>query len=191
MEEDETIAAYSTRINDMANQAFALGEPKSNEKHVRKVLRSLPKRFESKVTATEETQDLTDMRLDNLIGNLTTYAIKFDSTELVKKKGIVLNASCNEGGKKNISNSSIICTAKEARKKGPTTTRWVTTSHQQEQRIPNFIRKTMADHQQGRSSERKYVWRCYHYGRKGHIAPYFYKVYGRDEPSTTHPRCSG
>ncbi|GAA0179111.1 hypothetical protein LIER_29932 [Lithospermum erythrorhizon] len=54
MKDDESITAYNTRINDMANQAFGLGEPMSNEKKVRKVLRSLAKRFESKVTTIEE-----------------------------------------------------------------------------------------------------------------------------------------
>ncbi|GAA0184968.1 hypothetical protein LIER_32256 [Lithospermum erythrorhizon] len=54
MEEDETITSYSTRINDMANEAFALGEPMTNEKQVRNVLRSLPRRFESKITTIEE-----------------------------------------------------------------------------------------------------------------------------------------
>ncbi|GAA0171616.1 hypothetical protein LIER_25604 [Lithospermum erythrorhizon] len=33
-EEDETITTYNMRINDMANEAFALGEPMSNEKQV-------------------------------------------------------------------------------------------------------------------------------------------------------------
>ncbi|GAA0169713.1 hypothetical protein LIER_24133 [Lithospermum erythrorhizon] len=53
----------------------------SNEKQVRKGWRSLPKRFESKVTIIEEALDLTNMRLDDLIGNLTTFEMKFDSTE--------------------------------------------------------------------------------------------------------------
>ncbi|GAA0160024.1 hypothetical protein LIER_16671 [Lithospermum erythrorhizon] len=53
-EEDKTITAYSTKINDMANEAFALGEPMSNENQVRKVLRSPPKRFENKVTGIQK-----------------------------------------------------------------------------------------------------------------------------------------
>ncbi|GAA0145417.1 hypothetical protein LIER_05615 [Lithospermum erythrorhizon] len=69
----------------------------TNEKQVRKVLRSLLKRIESKVRAIEEVHDLTDMRLDDLIGNLITYEMKFDSTKLIKKKGIAFNVSCKEG----------------------------------------------------------------------------------------------
>ncbi|GAA0183325.1 hypothetical protein LIER_30753 [Lithospermum erythrorhizon] len=35
MEEDETITAYNKRINDMENEAFALGEPMSNKNQMR------------------------------------------------------------------------------------------------------------------------------------------------------------
>ncbi|GAA0161968.1 hypothetical protein LIER_18163 [Lithospermum erythrorhizon] len=97
IEEDETITTYSTRINDMANEAFALGEGKSNEKKVRKVLRSLPKRFKNKVIAIEEAQDLSNMKSDELIENLTTFEIKMDSIDTIKKKGIALKASCKDG----------------------------------------------------------------------------------------------
>ncbi|GAA0153072.1 hypothetical protein LIER_11394 [Lithospermum erythrorhizon] len=85
----------------MANEAFALGEPISNEKQVRKVLRSIPPRFESKVTSIEEAQDLSIMRLDDLIRNLTTYEMKIDSTEPAKKKGIALSVSHRKGSIKN------------------------------------------------------------------------------------------
>ncbi|GAA0149080.1 transmembrane signal receptor [Lithospermum erythrorhizon] len=44
MEEDETITTYNSKIKDLANESFALGERISNEKLVRKVLRTLPKR---------------------------------------------------------------------------------------------------------------------------------------------------
>ncbi|GAA0167549.1 hypothetical protein LIER_40401 [Lithospermum erythrorhizon] len=62
MEEDETIATYNSKIKDIANESFALGERRSNEKLVRKVLRTLPKRFAHKVTTIEEVQNLTTMR---------------------------------------------------------------------------------------------------------------------------------
>ncbi|CAM8918375.1 unnamed protein product [Rhodiola kirilowii] len=41
MQEDETIADFNTRVLDISNEAFALGEPMSEEMLVRKVLRSL------------------------------------------------------------------------------------------------------------------------------------------------------
>ncbi|GAA0154433.1 hypothetical protein LIER_37880 [Lithospermum erythrorhizon] len=69
----------------------------TNEKQVRKVLRSLHKKFENKVTAIEEAQDLSNMRLDELIGNLTTFEMKLESSGTDKKKGVALNVSCKDG----------------------------------------------------------------------------------------------
>ncbi|GAA0162653.1 hypothetical protein LIER_18695 [Lithospermum erythrorhizon] len=69
----------------------------TNEKQVRKVLRSLHKKFENKVTAIEEAQDLSNIRLDELIGNLTTFEMKLESSGTDKKKGVALNVSCKEG----------------------------------------------------------------------------------------------
>ena len=54
MGEEETIAEFRVHIHDMANASFALGEKMPDEKLVRKILRSLPKRFAMKVTAIEE-----------------------------------------------------------------------------------------------------------------------------------------
>ncbi|GAA0155188.1 hypothetical protein LIER_12970 [Lithospermum erythrorhizon] len=45
----------------------------NNKKMVRKVLRTLPKRFAHKVTAIEEAQDLTTMRLDEGDHNETNF----------------------------------------------------------------------------------------------------------------------
>ncbi|GAA0175127.1 hypothetical protein LIER_28367 [Lithospermum erythrorhizon] len=67
-----------------------------NEKLVRKVLRTLPKRFAHKVTAIEEAHDLTTMRFDELIENLTTFEMMFESMESNKRKGIALQASCED-----------------------------------------------------------------------------------------------
>lgn len=38
-----------------------------------KILRSLPDRFQPKVTAIEEAQDVDNLKLDHLVGNLQTY----------------------------------------------------------------------------------------------------------------------
>src|ERR1044072_7161334 len=54
MGEDQTIAEFHMQIRDIANSSFALSEKMSDEKLVRKILRSLPKRFAMKVTAIEE-----------------------------------------------------------------------------------------------------------------------------------------
>ncbi|GAA0164800.1 hypothetical protein LIER_20350 [Lithospermum erythrorhizon] len=68
----------------------------NNEKLVRKVLRTLPKRFGHKVTAIEEAQDLTTMSLDELIGNLATFEISLNEGDSSKKKSIALKVSSED-----------------------------------------------------------------------------------------------
>ncbi|GAA0173441.1 hypothetical protein LIER_41523 [Lithospermum erythrorhizon] len=68
----------------------------SNEKLVRNVLRTLPKKFAHKVNSIEEAHDLTTMRLDELMGNLTTFEMSLDDGESTKKKGIPLKATAED-----------------------------------------------------------------------------------------------
>ncbi|GAA0184967.1 hypothetical protein LIER_32255 [Lithospermum erythrorhizon] len=42
------------------------------------------------------------MRLDDLIGNFIICEMKFDSTKMVKKNGVALNASCREGDEEDL-----------------------------------------------------------------------------------------
>lgn len=53
MQEDETIVEFNVRLFYIFNESFALGEKILEEKLVRKFLRSLPKKFDMKVTAIE------------------------------------------------------------------------------------------------------------------------------------------
>lgn len=50
MKEGETITEYNVRLGDIANNSFSLGKKMSEEKLVRKILSSLPKRIYMKVT---------------------------------------------------------------------------------------------------------------------------------------------
>ena len=52
------------------NSAFNLEETIPEPKIVRKVLRSLPKRFYAKITAIEESKDIDQIPLTELVGNL-------------------------------------------------------------------------------------------------------------------------
>jgi hypothetical protein len=54
MYEYESISDCNIRLRDIANTSFALGEKMSDEKLARKILRSLPKKFDMKVTTIEE-----------------------------------------------------------------------------------------------------------------------------------------
>ena len=52
------------------NSAFNLGETIPEPKIVRKVLRSLPERFHTKIIAIEESKDIEKIPLTELVGNL-------------------------------------------------------------------------------------------------------------------------
>ncbi|KAG8482441.1 hypothetical protein CXB51_024482 [Gossypium anomalum] len=86
MQEIETIEGFYARVCDLANQAFALGSDYSNSKLVRKVLRSLLERFNIKVTAIKEANDINAMRIDDLIGSLQTFEINLEEAKKGKSK---------------------------------------------------------------------------------------------------------
>ena len=70
MEEDESFDEFYAKLKDIMNLAFNLGETIPEPKIVRKVLRSLPKRFHAKITAIEESKGINKIPLIELVGNL-------------------------------------------------------------------------------------------------------------------------
>jgi hypothetical protein len=64
---------------------------------VRKILRSLPKRFAMKVTAIEESQDIFNMRVDELIGSLQTFEMGLIEGTENKTKSIAFVSNTEEG----------------------------------------------------------------------------------------------
>ena len=51
MEEDECFNDFEVKLMDIVNQSYQLGDPYSDRRVKQKIMRSLPARFESKVTA--------------------------------------------------------------------------------------------------------------------------------------------
>ena len=58
---------------------FNLGEKTEDSKVVRKILRSLPESFQAKATAIEESKDLDEIKIQELIGSLQTYELGLPS----------------------------------------------------------------------------------------------------------------
>ncbi|GKA25567.1 retrovirus-related pol polyprotein from transposon TNT 1-94, partial [Tanacetum coccineum] len=85
--EDESIDSAFAKFNTIITSLKALDEGHSSKNYVRKFLRALHPKWRAKVTAIEESKDLTSLSLDELIGNLKVYEmiIKKDS-EIVKAK---------------------------------------------------------------------------------------------------------
>ncbi|CAM8902943.1 unnamed protein product [Rhodiola kirilowii] len=97
MKEDETIVEFNSRVLNLSNELVALGVSMKEETLVRKLLRSLPQRFAMKVTAIEEAQDITTMKLDELMGSLRTYEMNFpDDVKTKKAKGVTRKAVVTE-----------------------------------------------------------------------------------------------
>ena len=67
---------------------LTLGEKISDEKLVRKILRSLPKRFDMKINAIEEDQDISSLKVDELIASLQNFKLNVNNKTDKKSKGI-------------------------------------------------------------------------------------------------------
>ena len=74
--EDEIIAKYFLRVNEVTNMIRGLGEEVKEEMIVQKLLRSLPMRFNAKISAIEEMVNLKDLKMDQLHGTLTIYEVR-------------------------------------------------------------------------------------------------------------------
>lgn len=98
MKEDEFISDFDIRLCDIDKISFALGEKMSEEKLVRKILKSLPKKFDMKVAAIEEAQDLSSIKVDELIGFLQNFGMAINDRYENKNMSIkfVSNTEENE-----------------------------------------------------------------------------------------------
>ena len=81
MEEDESFDEFYAKLKDIINSAFNLGETIPEPKIVRKVFRSLPERFHTKITTIEESKDIDKIPLTKLVGNLQTYELGLSRIE--------------------------------------------------------------------------------------------------------------
>ncbi|GKE61232.1 hypothetical protein Tco_1511599, partial [Tanacetum coccineum] len=86
--EDENIDSAFARFNTIITSLKALDECYFSKNYVRKFLRALHPKWRPKVTAIEESKNLTSLSLDELIRNLKAHEmiIKKDY-EIVKAKG--------------------------------------------------------------------------------------------------------
>ncbi|KAK0598426.1 hypothetical protein LWI29_034593 [Acer saccharum] len=96
MGEDECFNDFEIKLMDIVNQSHQLGDPYSDRRVKQKIMRSLPDRFESKVTAIEENSGYMDMKPSEVIGRLLAYESRkapSTTTPPKKSKGIALKAS--------------------------------------------------------------------------------------------------
>jgi hypothetical protein len=76
MKEDEDITTYFLRVDETVNAIIGLGEEIEESVIVQKVLRSLPMRFNPKISALEERSDLNSISMDELHGIFIAYEMR-------------------------------------------------------------------------------------------------------------------
>ena len=93
MEDDETFDEFNSKLNAIVNDTFTLGESVPKNRIVKKIMQSLPGRFDAKVVAIEEKKNLNALKVDELVGNLQTFEANLRSHGKTQSKGIALKAS--------------------------------------------------------------------------------------------------
>ena len=88
MTDDESFDEFYTKLNDIVNFTYNLGEIYDQPKIVRKILRSLTKDFRPKVTVIIESKDVDSILVDELVRSLQSYEL--DLPKIGKSKSIAL-----------------------------------------------------------------------------------------------------
>ena len=76
MKLEETITEMYNHFTTIVNNLKGLGKAYGNKELVKKILNSLPKSWEAKVTAIEESKDPNIFLMDELVGSLLTHEMK-------------------------------------------------------------------------------------------------------------------
>ena len=71
MSEDKSFDSFYCKLNEVVIGKFNLGEKMKDSKIVRKILRSLPESFRAMVTTIEESEDLDDIKVQELTYELS------------------------------------------------------------------------------------------------------------------------
>ena len=88
MSEDKSFDSFYSKLNEVVVKKFNLGEKTEDSKIVRKILQSLLESFHAKVTAIEESKDLDDIKVQELISSLQTYELSLPNQR--KSKSLAL-----------------------------------------------------------------------------------------------------
>ena len=84
MSNDECFNEFYTKLNDIVNSAYNLGEIYDQPKIVRKILKSLTENFKPKVTVITKSKDADSIHVDELVGSLQSYELDLPKTSMSK-----------------------------------------------------------------------------------------------------------
>ncbi|XP_059078228.1 uncharacterized protein LOC131876769 [Cryptomeria japonica] len=165
MHEEESIAAYFLRVDEIVNSLKGLGEKIEDKTIVPKILRSLLLRFDAKVSTIEEMADLDKLIVDKLHGILTAYEMRTNVESSSKKEKAFKDSNRNKEKERVSSESS-----KEESK--------CETTH--------FVRKLKRGFGKYKG---KLPLKCFNHGKIGHFAskcPYEKEEHNSYEKKTKH-----
>jgi RNA-binding protein YhbY len=84
MLEDGAFREFYSKMSDLRNSMVSLGKTVLNVKLIRKIIRSLPEHFRIKVTTIEESKDLEEMKIEELVGSLQSYELSLPPVKMMK-----------------------------------------------------------------------------------------------------------
>ena len=84
MGDDESFDSFYGKLNEIVIAKLNLREKIEDAKVVRKIMRSLPESFQAKVIAIEESKDLDEIKIQELLGSLQTYELGLPSHKTSK-----------------------------------------------------------------------------------------------------------
>ena len=97
IEEDESFDEFYANLKDIVNSTLNQGKTILEAKIVRKVLKSLLKRFHAKIIAIEESKDIDQIPLTELVGNLQANELGlFRIGKSSKSKSMALKAKSSD-----------------------------------------------------------------------------------------------
>ena len=148
MNEDEDIATYILWVDQLVNTIRGLREEVEETIVVRKILGTLPKRFNPKISTLEERTDLDTMIVDQLHGTLVAYEMRIEDEDTSRKEA-AFKVSSKQAGKN------------KAMKDKPTS------DESDDEEIANFVRKL----KRGTGKYKgKLPLKCFSCGNMGHFA---------------------
>ena len=85
MEDHESITDFHGRIRDIANQAERLDKPITEESLILKVMRALPEKYKMDVKAIRHSHNVSELKLDEMMGILETVELDIQDESSRKK----------------------------------------------------------------------------------------------------------
>ncbi|XP_059064161.1 uncharacterized protein LOC131856399 [Cryptomeria japonica] len=86
MHDEEKVADYFVRVDESINAIRGLVEDIEDKDIVQKVMRSLPSKYDSKLSAIEELKELNTLTMNDLHGILISYEMRACSDETIHKE---------------------------------------------------------------------------------------------------------